>query len=82
MSRHVGNIGLKALTGKNLDDFEKYHYAEGAVVLGGFECKGMDDVITLAGKKTQRFQAATAYFKWLKSERPDLYKYATYRRRG
>ena len=32
MSRHIGNIGLKALSGKNLEDFEGYHYAEGAFV--------------------------------------------------
>ena len=82
MSRYVGNIGLKALSGKNLEDFEKYHYAEGDWCLGGLELKIPIDAITCAERKAQRFQAATAYFKWLKSERPDLYKYATYRRRG
>lgn len=82
MSRYVGNIGLKALSGKNLEDFENYHYAEGTYCLGGFEFKTPIDAITLAEKKAQRFQAATAYFKWLKSEHPELYKYATYRRHG
>ncbi len=82
MSRHVGNIGLKALSGKNLEDFEKYHYGEGAFVSGGNEFRVPLDVITSAEKKAQRFQATTAYFKWLKTERPELYKYATYRRRG
>jgi len=81
MARHVGNIGLKALSGKNLEDFEGYHYAEGAFVSGGKEASFPVDAITAAEKKAQRFQAATAYFKWLKAERPELYKYVTYRPR-
>jgi hypothetical protein len=79
MARHVGNIGLKALSGKNLEDFEGYQYAEGAVVIGGIEASTPVDAITSAQKKAQRFQAATAYFKWLKSERPELYRFVTYR---
>jgi hypothetical protein len=82
MARHVGNIGLKALSGKNLDDFEGYRYAEGAFVSGGNELVSPFDAITCAEKKAQRFQAATAYFKWLKTERPELYRYATYRQGG
>ncbi len=82
MSRHVGNIGLKALSGKNLEDFDGYHYAEGAFVSGGIEASFPFDAIASAEPKAQRFQAATAYFKWLKAERPDLYKHATYRRAG
>ena len=31
MVRHIGNIGLKGLSGKNLEDFEAYQYAEGAI---------------------------------------------------
>ena len=81
MPRYVGNIGLKALSGKSLEDFEGYHYAEGAVVIGGIECKTEVDAITSAEKKAQRFQAAAAYFRWLKTERPELYKNVTYRRR-
>jgi hypothetical protein len=82
MARHIGNIGLKALSGKNLEDFEGYHYAEGTFVSGGKELRGPFDAITSAEKKVQRFQAATAYFKWLKTERPELYRYVTYRLRG
>jgi HEAT repeat protein len=80
MFRHVGNIGLEGLSGKNLEDFEGYHYGEGAIVIGGIEALTPGDAITSAEKKAQRFQAATAYFKWLKSERPELYMYVTYRR--
>ena len=82
MSRHVGNIGLKALSGKTLEDFEGYHYAEGACVIGGIEASFPFDAITSAEQKIQRFRAAAAYFKWLKTERPELYRYVTYRRRG
>jgi HEAT repeat protein len=82
MARYVGNIGLKALCGKNLEDFEGYHYAEGAFVIGGLEYAVPIDAIASAEKKAQRFQAATAYFKWLKTQRPELYRFVTYRRRG
>jgi hypothetical protein len=88
MARHVGNIGLKALSGKNLDDFEGYHYGEGAFVDGGMEFSVPFDAIASAEKKALRFHAATAYFKWLKTERPELYenvtyrKYVTHRQRG
>jgi hypothetical protein len=82
MARHVGNIGLKALSGKDLEDFEGYHYAEGALVIGGIELLTLSDAITSAEEKAHRFQAATAYFKWLKAERPEVYRYATYLRRG
>jgi hypothetical protein len=81
MTRHVGNIGLKALSGKNLEDFEGYRYAEGAIVIGGLEFASGFDAITCSEKKAQRFQAATAYFRWLKTERPELYSYVTYRQR-
>jgi hypothetical protein len=82
MFRHVGNIGLKGLSGNNLEDFEGYHYGEGAIVIGGIEAGSWSDAVTSAEKKAQRFQAATAYFKWLKAERPGLYRYVTYRRHG
>jgi HEAT repeat protein len=82
MARHVGNIGLKALSGKSLEDFAGYHYAEGAFVSGGNEFITPLDAVDSAEKKAQRFQAAAAYFKWLKAERPELYRHATYRQRG
>ena len=77
MARYIGNIGLKALSGKNLEDFQGYHYAEGAFVIGGAELSTPFDAVTSAEKKAQRFDAATAYFKWLKTERPELYQHAT-----
>lgn len=81
MSRHVGNIGLKALSGKNLEDFGGYVYSEGAMVTGGAEFMTPFDALRSAERKASRFQAAAAYFKWLKEERPELYRFATYRPR-
>jgi HEAT repeats len=78
MARYIGNRGLKGLSGKNLEDFEGYHYIEGQWILGGFECVTWEEPITSAERKAQRFRAAIAYFKWLKAERPELYKYVTY----
>lgn len=82
MTRHVGNIGLKGLSGKNLEDFEGYHYFEGTSVIGGFEVSTGFDAITSVENRAQRFHAATAYFRGLKSERPELYEYVTYRYGG
>jgi hypothetical protein len=79
MPRHVGNIGLRALSGRSLEDFEGYHLGEGAFVTGGHELMIPFDAITTAEKKLRRLQATTAYFKWLKTERPELYRHATYR---
>jgi HEAT repeat protein len=82
MPRHIGNIGLKALSGKNLEDFEGYKYVERAFVTGGVELSTPFDALTLSERKAARFQAATAYFKWLKEERPDLYSFVTYHERS
>jgi HEAT repeat protein len=79
MSRHVGNIGLKALSGKSLEDFEGYTYGEGAVVLGGFEASMPVGTLTAVKRKSGRFQAAEAYLKWLKAERPELFTFVNYR---
>jgi len=40
MSRYMAGIGLKALSGKNLDDFEGYQFGEGAYVSGGYRDVG------------------------------------------
>lgn len=80
MSRHVGNIGLKALSGKDLEDFEGYRYAEGASVSGGIEYMVPFDALTSAEKKALRFKAAAAFFRWLKEEKPELYNFVTDRR--
>lgn len=77
MTRSMGNSGLKALSGKCLDDFEGYNRLEGSFVSGGREAMPWFDAITVAEKKAGRYRALAAYFRWLKETRPDLYKYVT-----
>jgi hypothetical protein len=79
MSRHVGNIGLKALSGKSLEDFGGYTYAEGAFVTGGIELSMWVDSLTAVKRKAGRFRAAEAYLEWIKAERPELYASVNYR---
>jgi HEAT repeat protein len=79
MSRHVGNIGLKSLTGRNLDDFRGYTYGEGAWVTGGIEMMVPFDPVQSVERKAARFEAAKAYLAWLKTERPELYNSLSYR---
>jgi HEAT repeat protein len=79
MSRHIGNIGLKALSGKSLEDFEKYVCGEGAYVSGGNEFQMPVDALTAIERKARRFRAAETYLKWLKAEHPELYNSINYR---
>ncbi len=77
MERYMASIGLKALSGKNLDEFEGYRFGEGACVTGGRELMVPLDAVADTERKARRFAAAAAYFRWLKAERPDLYKHLT-----
>jgi hypothetical protein len=73
MERYLANIGLKALTGKNLDDFD-YDYREGRYVIGGVEWVGPVRPIEDAELRSGRYRALASYCRWLKEERPQLYK--------
>jgi hypothetical protein len=75
--RRQGNVGLKALTGRDLNDFAEYDYSEGAIVSGGREAERMFDAVEHATRRAQRYAAMTAYFTWLKAERPELYKHVS-----
>lgn len=75
MQRHLANIGIKAITGKNLNDFDGYDYSEGAFVSGGVEAVMAFDAVVDSERKARRFQALSSFCKWLKKERPDLYKH-------
>ncbi len=75
MPRHMGNLGLKALTGKDLDDFHGYEYAEGAFFSGGNEMVTAYEPISYHEKVAQRNQAIADFCVWLKDERPDIYKH-------
>ena len=78
MPRSMANIGLNALSGKDLDDFEGYNHGEGATVSGGNEAVPLEvDAVDDAEKKAKRYAATAAYFRWLRQARPDLYKHVT-----
>jgi hypothetical protein len=75
MERHMANLGIKGLTGKDLNDFD-YNYGEGAFVSGGVEMTYLDiHGIEDAEKKAHRFRAIAAYSRWLKQAHPEYYKY-------
>lgn len=77
MPRYFGHLGLAALTGKAPSDFEDYNYSEGAVVSGGIEAIGAFDAVEDAEATAHRYRAVAAYFRWLRANKPDLYKHAT-----
>jgi hypothetical protein len=77
MARMMGNAGLKALSGKNLNDFAGYQFGEGAFVSGGREAMVQFDAVRVSETRARRYAAAEGYFKWLQKERPDLYKHLT-----
>lgn len=71
--RHWGNLGLKALTGKSLEDFG-YRYGEGAFVSGGKEMMFLNpDPFEAMDYRARRYTACRDYLKWLRDERPELY---------
>ncbi len=73
MPRHFGNIGLKALCGKNLTDFG-YEYGEGAFVSGGVEATMLNpDPLVEADRKAKRFTALRDFLQWLQKEKPEWY---------
>lgn len=73
MPRYFGNIGLKALCGKDLTDFG-YEYGEGAFVSGGREAMLMNpDPLFEADRKAKRYTALRDFLQWLRKEKPELY---------
>jgi hypothetical protein len=78
--RDLGNDALKAISGKNLEDFDGYDCREGAWTSGGTFSMRLDP-LTLAERRAERFRAAADYLKWLKAERPELYSSANYGQR-
>lgn len=73
MPRSLCNMGIKALTGKNLNDFD-YDYSEDACVSAGVESRVVRRPIRDAELKASRFRAIAAYCQWLKNEMPEVYR--------
>ena len=75
MPRHLGNIGLKAIAGKNLNDFSGYQYHEDAFVSGGREMVFLNpDPLVAVTTEASRLTALRDFLAWLQSNRRDLYE--------
>ena len=72
MPRHLCNMGIKALTGRDLNEFN-YNYGEGAMVSGGVEYRFARRPILDAENKASRFRAIAEYCGWLRDEKPEVY---------
>ncbi|MFO0950856.1 MAG: hypothetical protein U0835_06810 [Isosphaeraceae bacterium] len=75
MLRHMANLGFKAASSKNLNDFLGYNYGEGAFVSGGVEAMTPFDGLAQAKHRAARYSALAAYLEWLQKERPELFKH-------
>ncbi len=72
MIRMMSNAGVKAISGKDLND-SKYDWGEGAAVSGGNEDIWELRPIHDAELRASRFQAVARFCRWLKKEKPELY---------
>ena len=71
--RHCGNVGLAALTGKSLNDFD-YQDQEGSSLLWGVVIhNGRFDAVKELETRIARYTACRDYLQWLRNERPELY---------
>jgi hypothetical protein len=76
MPRYMANVGAKALTGKNLNDFGGYEYSEGAFVSGDVELMMMNPYpVDVHEMKSKRHAAIAEYCKWLEKHRPEVFKH-------
>jgi hypothetical protein len=75
MPRHMGNLGAKVLTGKDLNDFNGYEFSEGAFVSGGNELRTIYIPIDYHQKAAKRHQAIADYCQWLQKNRPEIFKH-------
>lgn len=72
MQRYQANLGIKALTGKDLNDFADYDWSEGAFVSGGREMRRVGRSAEEAENKSKRFRAIAEFHRWLIAEKPKL----------
>jgi len=75
MDRYMANIGIKALSGKDLNDFKGYEYGEGAFVSGGVEAVYDEAPECTAEKLGKRYMAIASFCRWLREQHPELYKH-------
>lgn len=73
-TRYLSNIGIKALTGRDLTDFGYRGPWEGAAVLGSAVVRVKGQPMEKAQRKLERWQAVVAFLEWLRSDCPALFK--------
>ncbi|MDP7014993.1 MAG: M56 family metallopeptidase [Pirellulaceae bacterium] len=72
MDRYQANIGIKAITGRDLNDFGDYKWGEGAAVSGGVEVRRAGRRVADIELKANRYLAIAEFHKWLQGEKPEL----------
>ncbi len=74
MSRYISNMGIKAISGKDLNDFG-HDFSEGAFVSGGTELRRARRPVEDNEVRSSRYRAIADYFRWLRDDRPELFKH-------
>ncbi len=73
-TRYLSNIGIKALTGRDLSDFGYASPWEGAFVSGPAVGRVKGQPIEKAKRSFERWQAIVGFLEWLKADRPRLFQ--------
>lgn len=71
MERYQANVGLKALTGRDVTDFD-HDWREGAFVTGGKELRRLGRQAADAQTKSDRYAAIARLHRWLDDEKPEF----------
>ena len=71
MERYQANLGIKALTGRDMKDFG-HDWGEGAFVSGGVEARRIGTTVADAEKVASRYTAIAKFHRWLDDNRPEL----------
>lgn len=73
-TRYLSNIGIKALCGKDLTDFDYEGPWEGAFVSGPAVMRMTGQPIEKAKRISERWQAILKFLEWLEKAKPELFK--------
>ncbi len=71
-TRYLSNLGMQALAGKDLSEFEYEGAWEGAFVSGPVVARTQGQPIQKAQKRADRWQAIVRFTQWLEAEKPEL----------
>jgi len=71
-TRYLSNLGVKALAGRDLSEFDYEGAWEGAFVSGPALARTQGRPVQKAQKRADRWQAIVRFTQWLKAEKPEL----------